>query len=180
MVSKWKTLKSKNILQNKIFSFKEELVLSPKNRKFPVWVMDSPTWINIIPITIDNQVVMIKQYRFGNKEITLEIPGGMSEQNEDPKRSAIREMVEETGYTSQNVIKIGSVSPNPALMSNQVITYLALDAKCTAKQNLDTMEDIEVIKVDLNKIPTLIKNKAIDHALVVCAFYFYNNHINNQ
>ena len=52
MVNKWKTLKSKNILQNRIFSFNEEQVLSPKNKKFPVWVMEVPTWINIIPVII--------------------------------------------------------------------------------------------------------------------------------
>ena len=69
MVNKWKTLKSKNILQNRIFSFNEEQVLSPKNKKFPVWVMEVPTWINIIPVTSDNKIIMVKQYRFGNKRI---------------------------------------------------------------------------------------------------------------
>jgi 8-oxo-dGTP pyrophosphatase MutT (NUDIX family) len=176
MVSKWKTLKSKNILQNKIFSFNEEQVLSPKNKKFPVWVMKVPTWINIIPVTNDNKIIMVKQYRFGNKEITLEIPGGMSEPNEDPKSAAIREMKEETGYTSENVIEIGSVSPNPALMNNLAITYLAFDVERTSIQNLDTMEDIEIIEIDLEEVPRLIQNKTINHALVVSAFYFFDKY----
>ena len=176
MVNKWKTLKSKNILQNRIFSFNEEQVLSPKNKKFPVWVMDVPTWINIIPVTSDNTVIMVKQYRFGNKEITLEIPGGMSEPNEDPKSAAIREMQEETGYTSENVIEIGSVSPNPALMNNQAITYLAFDVELTSIQNLDTMEDIEIVEINLEEVPKLIQNKTIDHALVVSAFYFFDKY----
>jgi 8-oxo-dGTP pyrophosphatase MutT (NUDIX family) len=176
MINKWKTLKSKNILQNRIFSFNEEQVLSPKNKKFPVWVMDVPTWINIIPVTSDNTVIMVKQYRFGNKEITLEIPGGMSEPNEDPKSAAIREMQEETGYTSENVIEIGSVSPNPALMNNQAITYLAFDVELTSIQNLDTMEDIEIVEINLEEVPKLIQNKTIDHALVVSAFYFFDKY----
>ena len=176
MINKWKTLKSKNILQNRIFSFNEEQVLSPKNKKFPVWVMEVPTWINIIPVTSDNTVIMVKQYRFGNKEITLEIPGGMSEPNEDPKSAAIREMQEETGYTSENVIEIGSVSPNPALMNNQAITYLAFDVELTSIQNLDTMEDIEIIEINLEEVPKLIQNKTINHALVVSAFYFFDKY----
>jgi len=176
MINKWKTLKSKNILQNRIFSFNEEQVLSPKNKKFPVWVMEVPTWINIIPVTSDNTVIMVKQYRFGNKEITLEIPGGMSEPNEDPKSAAIREMQEETGYTSENVIEIGSVSPNPALMNNQAITYLAFDVELTSIQNLDTMEDIEIVEINLEEVPKLIQNKTIDHALVVSAFYFFDKY----
>ena len=119
---------------------------------------------------------MVKQYRFGNKEITLEIPGGMSEPNEDPKSAAIREMKEETGYTSKNVIEIGSVSPNPALMNNQAITYLAFDVELTSIQNLDTMEDIEIIEINLEEVPRLIQNKTINHALVVSAFYFFDKY----
>ena len=180
MVSKWKTLSSKTLIHNKLFDLKEEKVLSPENNEFPVWVMESPAWINIIPVTKDREVIMIKQYRFGNKEITLEIPGGMSEQGEDPMQAAIREMLEETGYTSTNVLEIGSASPNPALMSNQVISYLALDVEFIKKQNLDTMEDIEVVKINLDDIPLLIDDKTIDHSLVISAFYFYERFKKNN
>ena len=86
MPKKWDTLETKQIFGNKIFGFREDKVKSPKtNKTHPVWVMDAPTWVNIIPITSDKQVILIKQYRFGNQQISLEIPGGMVDKEEEPK-----------------------------------------------------------------------------------------------
>ena len=175
MVDKWKKIRSKKIFGNKIFGFREDLVVSPKTKKeHPVWAMDVPDWINIIPITSEGKVIFIKQYRFGTEEVTLEIPGGMVEKNEDPKLAAIREMTEETGYTSNDVHPIGVVTPNPALMTNKTFSYVALNVEKTEEQNLDTMEDIEVLEIELDEVKGLIKTGAINHALVVSAFYFLN------
>ena len=174
MPKKWKTLETKRIFGNRIFGFREDTVVSPKtNNSHPVWVMDAPTWVNIIPITRDKKVVMIKQYRFGSKEISLEIPGGMVNAEEDTKSAATREMKEETGYDSSEVFKIGRVSPNPALMTNSTYSYVALGVEKTDEQKLDDMEDIEVLEVDLEKIPSLIEKGEIDHSLVISAFYFF-------
>lgn len=172
MPKKWKTLGTKQIFGNRIFGFREDTVKSPKtDNTHPVWVMDAPTWVNIIPITKEKKVIMIKQYRFGSQEISLEIPGGMVDAGEDAQSAATREMKEETGYDSEEVHTIGKISPNPALMSNHTYSYVAYNVKKTGDQQLDNMEDIEVLEVDLNQIPTLITNGEIDHSLVVSAFY---------
>jgi len=177
MPKKWKSLESKQLFGNKIFGFREDKVQSPKTDKVhPVWVMDAPNWINIIPITAEKKVVLIKQYRFGNQEITLEIPGGMIDRGENPKEAAIRELKEETGFVAEKVIEIGRVNPNPALMSNFTYSFLALNAEKSFDQNLDGMEDIEVIEVNLEEVTELIREGKIDHALVVCAFYFFNQY----
>tara|TARA_B100001123_G_scaffold72007_1_gene80848 strand:+ start:237 stop:776 length:540 start_codon:yes stop_codon:yes gene_type:complete len=172
MPKKWKTLDTKQIFGNKFFGFREDKVLSPKTESaHPVWVMDAPTWINIIPITKKQKVIMIKQYRFGSREISLEIPGGMVDADEGAFSAAIRELKEETGYGSNEVHEIGKISPNPALMSNQAYSYVAYNVEKIGNQQLDDMEDIEVMEVDLDKIPDLIKNGEINHTLVISAFY---------
>ena len=178
MIKNWEKVGTKFLIENKIFKLREDIVISPKKEsEHPVWVIDTPNWVNIIPITEDNEVVLVKQHRFGTGKLTLEIPGGMVDEEEDPKVAALRELSEETGYTSSEVIEIGKVEPNPALMSNHTYSYLALNASKTEDQKLDGMEDIEVLKKPIDEIPLLIEKGEIEHALVICAFYFYNQYL---
>ena len=181
MIKKWKKKSSKYLLNNKIFKMREDLVTSPKlGSDHNVWVMEVPTWVNIIPITTDGEVILVNQHRFGMDKSSLEIPGGMADLNENPMEAAIRELKEETGYEAKEVIEIGRVESNPAIMSNHTYTYLALDSEQSSEQNLDGTEDIEIIRKHISEIPDLIRNGVIEHALVVSAFYFYNLYLSND
>ena len=178
MIKKWEKNSSKYLLENKIFKMREDLVTSPKLKSnHSVWVMEVPTWVNIIPLTPEGEVILVNQYRFGMEKTSLEIPGGMVDHGEDPMEAAIRELKEETGYEGDKVIEIGRVESNPAIMSNHTYTYLALNCERSGEQNLDGTEDIELKLTHINDIPDLIKNRRIEHALVVSAFYFYNLYI---
>ena len=181
MGKKWDKVSSKFLIENKIFKLREDRVFSPeKESEYPVWVIDTPNWVNIIPITENNEVILVNQHRFGTEQLTLEIPGGMVDEGEDPMSAAIRELAEETGYTSTEVVEIGKVEPNPALMSNYTYTYLAFNVSQTKEQQLDGMEDIEILKKHIDEIPLLIKKGEIKHALVISAFYFYNQYLSND
>jgi ADP-ribose pyrophosphatase len=118
-------------------------------------------------------VVMIRQYRHGSHRVSLEIPGGLVEK-EDPADAAIRELAEETGYEGNSVSFLGCVSPNPALFDNLCHTYLVEGAQKTRALSLDAGEDIEVELVPLTRVPSLIANGEINHALVIAAFHFYS------
>jgi len=76
--------------------------------KHDFYILESRDWINIIPLTDDHQVVMIRQYRHGSREVTLEIPGGLVDPGDTPKKAAVRELLEETGYQAKKWIKSGS------------------------------------------------------------------------
>ena len=181
MIKNWDKVSSKFLIKNKIFKLREDRVISPKKEsEHPVWVIDTPDWVNIIPITESNEVILINQHRFGTEKLCLEVPGGMVDEGEKPVDAAIRELSEETGYTSSKVIEIGRVEPNPALMSNHTYSYLALDASQTEEQKLDGMEDIEILKKPIDEIPLLIEQGDIEHALVICAFYFYNQYLSKE
>jgi 8-oxo-dGTP pyrophosphatase MutT (NUDIX family) len=141
--------------------------------KHDFYVIESRDWINIIPLSDDHQVVMIKQYRHGSREVTLEIPGGLVDPGDTPKKAAARELLEETGYQAKKWVKIGVVNPNPALFNNRCYTFLAQDIKKISTPTPDQTEDIEVVLIPLGDITGLILKREIDHAMVITAFVWY-------
>lgn len=178
MVEDWEKLDSEEIANFRIFKMRRDKRRSPRTgAEHSFFVLESPDWVNVVPLTPDNQVVMIHQFRHGTAEVTLEIPGGMVDANDDdPAESVRRELLEETGYAAEEIIHIGTVHPNPAFLNNRCHTYLALNARWQQPPQFDGSEDIEVELVPLADVPELIGNGRITHALVVAAFYHYENY----
>lgn len=171
----WEVLKETTYEDFKIFSLKKSTRVNPRTKTAIDFVrIDGLDWANIIPLTADNQVILIRQYRHGSDEYTWEIPGGCVELNEDPALSAVRELEEETGYTSSDVEYLGTVRPNPALLSNRCFLYLARGVTLKGKQQLDDGEDIQVVLKPLDEVLTMVKKGEIAHALVVAAFGLYS------
>lgn len=168
----WNFLESRVVYQNRIVQVREETYrFVPNNIVRDFTVLGFADWVNIIPITPEGKVVMIRQYRLGTRSETLEIPGGLiSEGDADPAEAALREMIEETGYHSDEVVHIGTVEPNPAIQNNRCHTYLARNAVPVSGQNLDPTEAIEVELVDRKDIPALVHSYRITHGLVLAAF----------
>ncbi len=174
MIKPWKLIRSKSSHSFQVFSIRTDTTISPRTgRKHDFYIIKSNDWVNIIPLTVDHQVVMIKQYRHGSREVTLEVPGGLVEAGDTPKRAAARELLEETGYQAKKWMRIGVVNPNPALFNNRCYTFLAQDTRKVSGPSPDQTEDIEVILIPLAKIPGLILKGNIDHAMVITAFTHY-------
>ncbi len=170
-----KKLSEKKLLSTPVFSVYENLYHMDKhNKAHPFYVIHSNDWVNTIPITPDGHIILVKQYRIGIDKYSIEIPGGVIEDNESPINAAIRETKEETGYEGSKVIEIGCVIPNPAIQNNKCHTFLIVDAKKTSNQNLDHTEEIEVLSLPLNDVLNMIKTGKINHSLVVAAFNFYH------
>ena len=171
----WKLISSKAHESYRIFSLRTDRAQSPRtNEEHNFYILESTDWVNVIPLTQQNEVVLISQYRHGIREITLEIPGGMVEAGDSPEEAARRELREETGYAESQMILLGSVHPNPAFLNNKCYTYVAQEVSLTGKQEQDAKEDIEVILRPLDIVPRLIREGKITHSLVLAAFYrFY-------
>ena len=176
MVRPWELVESRWRGDCRVFSLREDLARSPRTGEvFPFLVLHTPDWVGVVPITADGKVVMVRQYRHGTKEITLEIPGGLVEKG-DPQESARRELLEETGYAAKDLELLAVLRPQPAFMDNYYYAYLARDAYPAGGQRLDPAEDIEVVLVPLEEVPKRIAAGEITHSLVVCTFYFVFAH----
>ena len=167
----WRIVSEQIYERFKIFQVKKSTRINPRTHSaVDFLLLDGLDWVNLIALTPDNQVVLVKQYRHGAEEYTLEIPGGCVEEGEDPMRSALRELREETGYNSTEIEHLGTVHPNPAMLSMRCHSYLARNVKKEGALQLDPGEDITVEIVPLAQALQLVKDGTITHALVVAAF----------
>jgi len=133
-------------------------------------LIHSVDWVNVIALTADQRVVLIRQYRPGVDRVCLEIPGGMIDPGEDPCTAAARELAEETGYTGGTVELLGKVAPNPAIQSNALYTVLIRGVALTGPASPDEGEVLSVETASLSDCQRRILDGDIDHALVVVAF----------
>lgn len=133
-------------------------------------LLECVDWVNVIALTPDQRVVLIRQYRPGVDRICLEIPGGMVDPGETPEEAAARELAEETGYVAKRWKKLGVAAPNPAIQNNTLHSYLAEDAEPAVAQRLDGGEVIALETQPLSEVHAMLRDGRIDHALVIAAF----------
>ena len=172
-IEKWKTINSEVGLRAKVFRYLKIKSQSPTTGEIGDFdIVQCYNWVNVIAITPDQKIILVKQYRHGTDEVTVESPGGAVDIGEDFLVAARRELREETGYTSNNWKFLGRVAANPAFMSNHCSTYLALDAVKTHEQELDPFEEIEVYLREKRELDQMVELGEINHSLVIAALYF--------
>ncbi|MGQ9645541.1 MAG: NUDIX hydrolase [Thermodesulfobacteriota bacterium] len=174
MIKPWPCIRSRPRDFFRVFSIRTDTAASPRTgTEHDFHIIESEDWINVIPLTSGDQVIMIRQYRHGARKVTLEIPGGLVDPGDTPEKAAARELLEETGYQAEALVQIGVVNPNPALFNNRCYTFIAYRVTKMREPMPDQAEDIEVVPIPLVDIPKLIQNGEIDHAMVITAFYWY-------
>jgi ADP-ribose pyrophosphatase len=134
-------------------------------------VFEFRSWANVLALTKTGEVVLVRQYRHGVCDVLLEFPGGVVEDGEDPAEGAKRELLEETGYAASHLIQVGKVYPNPALQTNALDCYLALDVEKEREQHLDAGEDIEVQLVPFDGLLEMAKRGEFPHALMTAVLF---------
>jgi 8-oxo-dGTP pyrophosphatase MutT (NUDIX family) len=178
----WPLISSRLEKSFRIFELFTDRARSPRTKTIhEFYILKSAPWVNVIPLTPENEVILIRQYRHGTRELTLEIPGGIVEQRDSPEDAARRELKEETGYRESEMLLLGSVTPNPAFLNNICYSFLAKDVFLIGEQEQDEKEDIEVISRPLDHIQGLIRRGEINHSLVLAAFYrFFMEYLGNH
>jgi len=175
---KWTTLESDLIFDRPWLRARRDKVQLPDGTIHPeYYVLEYPSWINVIAITPEGKFVLVRQYRHGLGDTFFELVAGCVEQGEDPEAGARRELLEETGYSGGEWQLISVISANPSANNNLTYCYLAQGVVHTSEQHLDSTEDIEVHLLTRDELFELLSTDQIKQALM-CAplwkYFFYN------
>ncbi len=169
----WTFLRSHDVSDHHIFRLRHDLYrFEPSGQERDFVVIDSASWVNIVPVTTEGKVVLIRQYRHGIRDVTLEIPGGLMDDDETPEAAAARELREETGYEAERIRPLARVLPNPAVQNNFLYLFAAEGCHRAGELKLDAFEWIDVLEWPIEDIPTLIAKGVIAHSMVITAFAF--------
>ena len=169
---KWKTLEEKTLLKTIVFDVTIHKNESSSGLKGDYYVMHAPDWVIVIAKKA-KKFMMVKQWRHGEKSLSVEFPGGVIDKGEEPETAAKRELLEETGCIAGKLTKLGKVNPNPALFDNHVHIFLAEDLTATGTQNLDSDEFINCIELTEEEVLQGMGTEQFPHGLMAMAMCFY-------
>jgi ADP-ribose pyrophosphatase YjhB (NUDIX family) len=153
-----------------LFEKRIDRLRNPRNDKiFERLVLESADWVNVVALDAQRRSVMIRQYRFGVGYTTLETPGGMVDPGEDSKAAAARELLEETGYESDQWTYLGAVEPNPAFHNHLCHHWLAKEVERTGEQDVGAGEMIAVELMTQQAVRDAVVSGELKHALALSA-----------
>ncbi|MDR2194186.1 MAG: NUDIX hydrolase [Treponema sp.] len=166
----WREEDRKDVYTCRVFSIHESVCRSPDEKHSSVFmVLDAADWAMVVPVLEKDGrrfFVMVRQWRHGVQDLSLEFPGGVLEADEDAHRAALRELEEETAYTAKKIAKLGEMSPNPAIMNNHIHFFLAEELSPLPSQRLDEDEYVDMELVPIEEVLEHIGEKPYIHALM--------------
>jgi len=164
----------RTLAENWLFRLRRERFRSRTSGKVhDYFVAHLTDGVHAVAVTPDQQVVLVRQFRAGSRRDSLETPGGLLEPGEDPRAAGARELLEETGYAGDPPALVGTLWPNPALLSMRITTIVVRNARRIAEPHPDQSEELSIELVSKSDIPTLIETGRIDHAVCVAGLLWW-------
>lgn len=172
----WKVLSSEYLIKRPWLTARKDVLQLPDGRINPeFYVLEYPSWVNVIAITEEGRFVMVRQYRHGLGRMSTELCAGVVEDGEEPEAAGRRELEEETGYTSGRWSLQCVISGNPSTTNNLTYCYLAEGVRQTTEQHLDPTESITVLTMSREELMELMMSDDMKQSLMLAPLwrYFY-------
>jgi ADP-ribose pyrophosphatase len=162
----WRLSDRKEVAHYNVFGVvSEQLSDSEGVFKKTIYTLACGSWCNVVAITNDDELVLVWQWRFGSREMSLEIPGGVVDTGEEPIVAARRELLEETGYACTSIEPLITTYANPPLHGNRLHSFLAKGAHKVAEPSFDHAEECEVALIPAKYTEALLDEGHVQHAL---------------
>ena len=161
---------SRRAFDGKMLHVRVDDVRLPSGRMSVREVVEHPGSAIIVPVTAAGDVLMIEQYRYVAGQRLLELPAGLVDPGEDALRAAKRELIEETGYTSDDITAVASLYASPGYTEEHATLFLARDCRPVADHQPDPDEPLTLVSVPLADIPSLLvpgANRVVNSAAVI-------------
>ncbi len=172
--SRWEILSRVEPFACPIFSFEKKRCRHPvRMQEGDFYTIRTAEWVNVVAVTPEQKLVLVRRYRFGIEALSLEVPGGIIDLGEDPVDAGIRELREETGFVGQRARVIGKVHPNPAIQSNTCHIVLVEDVVQSAETDWDAKEELSLQVESMEEVYRKVDAGEITHALALNALFCY-------
>ncbi len=170
----WKLLSSEYLYKRPWLTARRDKVQLPDGRIYDeYYVLEYPTWVNVIAVTDTDEMVLVRQYRHGIGRTCFEIVAGVVEKDEEPLAAAKRELMEETGFGGGGWTELMQLSGNASAMNNISHSFLATGVKRLGTQHLDATEDIEVHVLPKEEVKAMLMRGDFIQALMVAPLQRY-------
>ncbi len=171
---RWQRLRAEPHATTRIFDVVRAIYQHPHREKAQdFFVINAPDWVNVVALTPEQHLVLVRQFRYGTNDFSLEIPGGVIDAGEEAVAAGVRELREESGYVGTSARLLGTVHPNPAMQSNRCHLVLVENARPVADLEWDPDEEFEIMTKPVEEIYALARNGGITHAMVLNALLLF-------
>ena len=161
-----KQVKTKTVYEGIVVNVRRDIAKLQNGNEAEREVVEHPGGVGIVPVTKDNKILLVRQYRYPMEEEVLEIPAGKLDAGEDPFECAKRELSEETGCTAGKYVDLGKIYPSPGFCRETLYLYLALDLE-RGEMHLDENELLSVEEVEIDTLADMIMRNELHDAKTV-------------